>query len=114
MSNTSGRSRGSPPLIRQLRRARTQWARKSIIGFVIARSVTRSSAFSRGAAPEGGTRPRGPGPGPAGSYVAPWRFPAALKINAAPVSRIEDADEGIDAEALDHVLLSGPPGLGGR
>ena len=38
-----------PPLIRQFSRARTQCDRKSSIGCVSARSVTRSSAFSRSA-----------------------------------------------------------------
>ncbi len=30
------------------------------------------------------------GPGPAGSYVAPWKFPAALKIESKPGEHIED------------------------
>jgi arylsulfatase A-like enzyme len=34
--------------------------------------------------------PQWPGPGPAGSYVAPWRFPAALNIASAPAEHIED------------------------
>jgi arylsulfatase A-like enzyme len=34
--------------------------------------------------------PHWPGPGPAGSYVAPWRFPAALKIESRPGEHIED------------------------
>ena len=34
--------------------------------------------------------PHWPGPGPAGSYVAPWKFPAALKIESKPGEHIED------------------------
>lgn len=34
--------------------------------------------------------PHWPGPGPAGSYVAPWRFPAALKVEGKPGEHIED------------------------
>ncbi|MCU0913499.1 MAG: sulfatase [Planctomycetes bacterium] len=34
--------------------------------------------------------PHWPGPGPAGSYVAPWKFPAALKIGSQPGEHIED------------------------
>lgn len=34
--------------------------------------------------------PHWPGPGPAGSYVAPWRFPAALNIASTPGEHIED------------------------
>lgn len=34
--------------------------------------------------------PHYPGPGPAGSYVAPWRYPAALKIESKPGEHIED------------------------
>lgn len=34
--------------------------------------------------------PHWPGPGPAGSYVAPWKFPPALKFTAAPGEHIED------------------------
>ncbi len=34
--------------------------------------------------------PHWPGPGPAGSYVAPWKFPAALNIASAPAEHIED------------------------
>lgn len=30
------------------------------------------------------------GPGPAGSYVAPWKFPASLKIESKPGEHIED------------------------
>ena len=41
--------------------------------------------------------PHYPGPGPAGTYVAPWKFPAALKFTGAPGEHIEDrmADEAI-------------------
>jgi len=35
--------------------------------------------------------PHWPGPGPAGSYVAPWKFPAALKVESKPGEHIEDA-----------------------
>ncbi len=35
--------------------------------------------------------PHWPGPGPAGSYVAPWRFPAPLKVEGQPGEHIEDA-----------------------
>ena len=35
--------------------------------------------------------PHWPGPGPAGSYVAPWKFPASLKIESQPAEHIEDA-----------------------
>lgn len=34
--------------------------------------------------------PHWPGPGPAGSYVAPWKFPAALKFTGQPGEHIED------------------------
>ena len=34
--------------------------------------------------------PHWPGPGPAGSYVAPWKFPAALNFPGQPVEHIED------------------------
>ncbi|MBL9185887.1 MAG: sulfatase [Opitutaceae bacterium] len=34
--------------------------------------------------------PHWPGPGPAGSYVAPWKFPAKLNITSAPAEHIED------------------------
>jgi arylsulfatase A-like enzyme len=34
--------------------------------------------------------PHHPGPGPAGSYVAPWRFAPALKFTGAPGEHIED------------------------
>ena len=34
--------------------------------------------------------PHWPGPGPAGSYVAPWKFPAALKVEGQPGEHIED------------------------
>lgn len=34
--------------------------------------------------------PHWPGPGPAGSYVAPWRFPATLKVEGQPGEHIED------------------------
>ncbi len=41
--------------------------------------------------------PHWPGPGPAGSYVAPWKFPAALNFPGQPGEHIEDrmADEAI-------------------
>lgn len=41
--------------------------------------------------------PHWPGPGPAGSYVAPWKFPAALNFPGTPGEHIEDrmADEAI-------------------
>ena len=42
--------------------------------------------------------PHWPGPGPAGSYVAPWKFPAALDFDpAVPDEHIEDrmADEAV-------------------
>ncbi len=41
--------------------------------------------------------PHWPGPGPAGSYVAPWKFPPALKVASQPGEHIEDrlADEAI-------------------
>ena len=41
--------------------------------------------------------PHWPGPGPAGSYVAPWRFPPALSFTGKPGEHIEDrmADEAI-------------------
>ena len=41
--------------------------------------------------------PHYPGPGPAGSYVAPWHFAPALKFTGAPGEHIEDrmADEAI-------------------
>jgi arylsulfatase A-like enzyme len=35
--------------------------------------------------------PHWPGPGPAGSYVAPWKFPATLKVESQPEEHIEDA-----------------------
>ncbi len=35
--------------------------------------------------------PHWPGPGPAGSYVAPWKFPENLKIASKPGQHIEDA-----------------------
>ena len=34
--------------------------------------------------------PHWPGPGPAGSYVAPWKFPAPLGVSGAPGEHIED------------------------
>ncbi len=34
--------------------------------------------------------PHWPGPGPAGSYVAPWKFPSALGIHSKPGEHIED------------------------
>jgi arylsulfatase A-like enzyme len=34
--------------------------------------------------------PHWPGPGPAGSYVAPWRFPPALNVASSPGEHIED------------------------
>ena len=34
--------------------------------------------------------PHWPGPGPAGSYVAPWKFPAALNVASTPGEHIED------------------------
>ncbi len=34
--------------------------------------------------------PHWPGPGPAGSYVAPWKFPAALNVASQPGEHIED------------------------
>jgi arylsulfatase A-like enzyme len=34
--------------------------------------------------------PHWPGPGPAGSYVAPWRFPEALNFPSQPGEHIED------------------------
>jgi len=34
--------------------------------------------------------PHWPGPGPAGSYVAPWKFPAALNFAGQPGEHIED------------------------
>lgn len=34
--------------------------------------------------------PHWPGPGPAGSYVAPWRFPPALGVQGRPGDHIED------------------------
>ena len=34
--------------------------------------------------------PHWPGPGPAGSYVAPWKFPATLKVEGQPGEHIED------------------------
>jgi arylsulfatase A-like enzyme len=34
--------------------------------------------------------PHWPGPGPAGSYVAPWKFPADLKFASQPGEHIED------------------------
>ncbi|MBI5770356.1 MAG: sulfatase [Verrucomicrobia bacterium] len=34
--------------------------------------------------------PHWPGPGPAGSYVAPWKFPAALAVASTPGEHIED------------------------
>jgi arylsulfatase A-like enzyme len=34
--------------------------------------------------------PHYPGPGPAGSYVAPWKFPAALQFSGQPGEHIED------------------------
>jgi arylsulfatase A-like enzyme len=34
--------------------------------------------------------PHWPGPGPAGSYVAPWKYPAALKVEGKPGEHIED------------------------
>ena len=34
--------------------------------------------------------PHWPGPGPAGSYVAPWKFPPALKVEGKPGEHIED------------------------
>jgi len=34
--------------------------------------------------------PHWPGPGPAGSYVAPWKFPANLQIESRPGEHIED------------------------
>jgi arylsulfatase A-like enzyme len=34
--------------------------------------------------------PHWPGPGPAGSYVAPWRFPEALNFRSQPGEHIED------------------------
>jgi arylsulfatase A-like enzyme len=34
--------------------------------------------------------PHYPGPGPAGSYVAPWKFPAKLHFTGAPGEHIED------------------------
>jgi len=35
--------------------------------------------------------PHWPGPGPAGSYVAPWKFPATLNVEGKPGEHIEDA-----------------------
>ena len=34
--------------------------------------------------------PHWPGPGPAGSYVAPWKFPATLNVASGPDEHIED------------------------
>lgn len=34
--------------------------------------------------------PHWPGPGPAGSYVAPWKYPAALNVEGKPGEHIED------------------------
>lgn len=34
--------------------------------------------------------PHWPGPGPAGSYVAPWKFPPELKVTGKPGEHIED------------------------
>jgi arylsulfatase A-like enzyme len=41
--------------------------------------------------------PHWPGPGPAGSYVAPWKFPAALKVTSRAHEHIEDrlTDEAV-------------------
>lgn len=41
--------------------------------------------------------PHWPGPGPAGGYIAPWKFPAALNVASTPGEHIEDrtADEAI-------------------
>ncbi len=38
--------------------------------------------------------PHWPGPGPAGSYVAPWKYPANLKIESQPGEHIEDTLSG--------------------
>ncbi len=44
--------------------------------------------------------PHWPGPGPAGSYVAPWRFPAALNVASAPAEHIEDR---VTSEAIAFI-----------
>lgn len=38
--------------------------------------------------------PHWPGPGPAGSYVAPWKFPPALKVESKPGEHIEETLSG--------------------
>ncbi len=38
--------------------------------------------------------PHWPGPGPAGSYVAPWKFPPALKVEGKPGEHIEETLSG--------------------
>ena len=38
--------------------------------------------------------PHYPGPGPAGSYITPWRYPAALKVEGKPGEHIEDTLSG--------------------
>jgi len=38
--------------------------------------------------------PHWPGPGPAGSYVAPWKFPATLKVEGKPGEHIEETLSG--------------------
>ncbi len=68
-----------PPLMSALRRARTQCDRKSSIGRVIARRVTRSSAFSRSA---GKRRIDSSGPSTAsGGTMALTREPSANRAS---------------------------------
>ena len=44
--------------------------------------------------------PHWPGPGPAGSYVAPWRFPAALNVASQTDEHIEDR---VTTEAIKFI-----------
>lgn len=44
--------------------------------------------------------PHWPGPGPAGSYLAPWKFPAALNFPSQPQEHIEDR---MAAEAIKFI-----------
>jgi arylsulfatase A-like enzyme len=44
--------------------------------------------------------PHYPGPGPAGSYIAPWKFPAKLNFTGAPGEHIEDRMAGEAAKFL--------------
>ena len=96
-----------PPLIRQFSRARTQCDRKSSIGRVSARSVTRSSAFSRSA---GNRRIESSGPSTAsGGMIALTREPSARRASTigelSSIAAADAADDAIDDAQQVLVVL---------